>query len=207
MPKWRRGTSKFAAIALVGWVIAVAAPVAATVMIEVPVEDMTRDADAIVHGVVQRSGTQMQLQNGRMEPRTVTQLRVREWIKGGGSDLVTIREIGGEWQGGGMWIDGTPRYAPGEEVIVFLRRAPSSEPASRAGSQASAFYRTYGMAQGKYVVTRGVPGVPSRVTRDLSGIAFTNLGGSTVQHRPDVAVELETFLQLVRDVVAYGGGR
>ncbi len=177
------------------WAAAVAALLwssgaGATVMVELPLEDMVRDADAIVHGVVVRTGTQMVMREGAMEPHTLSTLRVRRWLKGEGGDRVTLRELGGEWQGGGMRIDGTPRYEPGEEVIVFLERSPEDP----------SHFRTYGMVQGKFIVLHGVPGVPSMVRRDLDSIAFARWAGGqmTVEAaQSGPAMELEGFLDLI----------
>jgi len=147
----------------------------ATVMVEVSLEDMTADADAIVRGTVVSSAVQMVFRRGSMDPHTVTGLRVQEWIHGSGEETIRIREIGGDaGQYGGMWISGTPRYEVGEEVIVFLRRDPLD----------ATVYRTYGMAQGKFRVLHGTPGVPSIVTRDLETISFVSWldGRSRVQH-------------------------
>ena len=175
-----------AALAALVW----SAPAGATVLVEVPLEDMVRDADAIIHGVVERTGTQMLVSNDTLEPNTVSVIRVRSWLKGTGGEAVRIREIGGVWQGGGLRIDGTPRYAPGEEVIVFLERRPED------GS-----YRTYGMVQGKFVVMHGVPGVPASVQRDLDGVSFARWidGQMTVQNaQSGPAMVLEGFIDTIR---------
>lgn len=174
----------------------------ATVMVEVPLDEMARDADAIVFGTVTRSGARLELGSDGSQPWTVTEIRVREWIKGGSGERVLVHEIGGEVQDRGMWIEGTPRYRPGEEVVVFLRR-DTIHPDR---------FRTFGMVQGKFVVQRGVPGVPSSLWRDLDGVAFARWaanGTMTVQPGGrEPAMHLETFLDHVRAVVrAVGGAR
>ena len=171
--------------------LAHASPAGATVMVEVPLEALVRDADAIVHGFVERTGTQMVVRDGGLEPRTITVVRVRTWLKGSGGETVVIREIGGEWQNGGMRIDGTPVYGAGDEVVAFLER----------NSEQPSIYRTYAMVQGKFDVVHGAPGVPSMVRRDLASIAFARWvdGEMTVQGAPnDPAMALEPFLDLVR---------
>jgi len=176
-------------------------PAAATVMVELLLEDMARDADAIVHGSVEQSGTQLALQtHGAPEPYTVTTLRVRTWFKGAGAERIVIREQGGEWQGGGRWIDGTPWYRPGEEVVVFLRRDPERPD----------YYRTYGMVQGKFVVRQGVGGVPTTVRRDLGSIAFAHWtdGEMTVQQAgPEPAMQFDALEDRILRVLSLGGGR
>src|SRR5690606_28077463 len=93
----------------------------ATVLVEVPLDDMIFDAESIVLGEVTHVGVQMVVrEDGRLEPWTATTIRVERWLKNGSGETVTLVERGGEWQGGGMRIDGTPEYRPGERVLVFL---------------------------------------------------------------------------------------
>ncbi len=174
-----------------------AVPARATVMVEVSLEDMARDADAIARGTITRTGVRMEFEGGRLEPYSSSELRVSEWLAGGAGDRLVIRERGGEWQGGGHWIDGTPRYRVGEEVIVFLRRDP--EQTDR--------YRTYAMAQGKFVVLRGVPGSSGQVRRDLEGMSFARWAGGGMLLDPAEApvMALDTFLARIRAVRTFFG--
>ena len=166
----------------------------ATVMVELTLEDMARDAVAIVHGRVIRTGGHLGIREGSAEPYTVTTLDVIEWIKGPGGDRVELREIGGELGGGrgGMAIDGVPNYTAGEEVVVFLEDDPDAD-----------FYRTYGMVQGKFVVLHGVPGVPDTVVRDSEAVAFARWteGRMILQRGTRQAMSLETFLDVVAGVL------
>lgn len=181
------------ALSLVGALVGSRAD--ATVMVEVPLEDMARDAVAIVRGRVIHSGTQLVMSAGSLDPHTVTTVQVLDWIKGEEeAPQVVIRELGGTYgpngQGGGMWIDGTPRYAVGEEVIVFLERDPNDP----------AYYRTYAMSQGKFVVIHGLPGVPAAVARDTRAIAFAQWasGRMTISHGGREVMQLDAFVDLVR---------
>jgi hypothetical protein len=166
----------------------------ATVMVEVPLEDMARDADAVVHGVVERTGVQMVMGPQGLEPHTLTRVRVKRWL-GGAQDpqTVTIREFGGRYEGGGTTITGTPEYETGQEVIVFLEEHPEQR----------GDYRTYGFVQGKFVVQRGVPGVPDVVRRDLRSVSFARWaeGKMTVERgEKGPAMQLARFVELVRRV-------
>lgn len=173
--------------------LAIVSTASATVMVEVPLEQMIQSADAIVHGTVIGSRVRLEMRDGALEPQTLTTIRVREWIAGTGGETVELRELGGSWQGGGVRYEGTPEYAAGEEVVVFLERRP----------EAPRDLRTLAMAQGKFVVQHGVPGVPSRVRRDLSGVAFARWadGHQTIERPGDApAMELGAFLDYVRYV-------
>ena len=168
----------------------------ATVMVELTLEDMARDAVAIVHGRVVRSGGHLAIRDGSAEPFTVTTLDVVEWVKGPGGDQIELREIGGELGGdqGGMAIDGVPNYDVGEEVVVFLENDPDGD-----------FYRTYGMVQGKFVVLHGVPGVPDTVVRDAEAVSFARWteGQMVLNRGTRETMALETFLDAVAGALRF----
>jgi hypothetical protein len=172
----------------------VVAPVArATVMVPIPLEDMVRDASAIVHARVIRSGSRLALEDGG-RPHTLTQLEVIEWLSGTGGAQITIDEIGGSHPAGDLVITGTPVYRAGDEVVVFLRSTTSVEGAA---------YRTMGMIQGQFVVRHGVPGVNDTVVRDTSDIGLATWDGgpmSVVEGGREV-MQLEAFLAWIRDTV------
>ena len=194
----------FGAVAVVAalvTVLAAARPARATVMVELALEDMIRDSDAIVRGVVERSAVRMDLRTGQMEPWTITRVRTSNWLKSSSrareSAIVEIEELGGVWNGGGSWIDGTPRYRVNEEVVVILKRDDEGH------------LRTLGMVQGKFVVYRGAPGVPTSIARDLSSVGFARWvdGQMTIaQLRGDPALAFDGFAALVRRMSAYAGG-
>jgi hypothetical protein len=173
--------------------LAISSTASATVMVEVPLEDLIQQADVIVRGTVVSTAVRLEMREGALEPQTVTTIRVREWLAGSGGETVELRELGGVWQGGGVRFDGTPEYRAGEEVVVFLERR----------TDGPRDLRTLAMVQGKFEVRHGAPGVPSCVLRDLSGIAFARWadGQQTVSEPgDDPAMELETFLDFVRRV-------
>ena len=182
-------------------VLSAARPARATVMVELALEDMIRDADAIVRGVVQSSVVRMDLRTGQLEPWTYSRVQTSAWLKSTPrapqASTVDIEELGGVWNGGGSWIDGTPRYRANEEVVVLLKR-------DREGH-----LRTLGMVQGKFVVRRGVPGVPTVLARDLSSVGFARWvdGQMTIgQLRADPAMAFDGFAALVQQLAGYAGG-
>ena len=180
----------FSAIALaLGAAITLAPTAHATVMVEIPLEDLVRDADAIVLGTVERVGVRLQMDpDGQgMDPHTITVVRVSEWLKGSGNDLVTIYELGGVMGEMGLRIDGTPEYRPNQRVVVFLHRVDGR-------------LRTLQMAQGAFEVLPGVPGTPSIVQRDLEaiGLARWTEGQMSVEHGGRSAMRLDDFLAFVR---------
>jgi hypothetical protein len=181
-------------------VLSAAPPARATVMVELALEDMIRDADAVVRGVVEHSAVRMDLRTGQLEPWTVTRVRASAWLKASArapeSAVVEIEEMGGAWNGGGSWIDGTPRYRVNEEVVVLLKRDDEGH------------LRTLGMVQGKFVVRRGVPGVLTVIVRDLSSVGFAHwVDGQMTIGQPHAAPSLtfDAFAALVRQLSSYAG--
>ena len=148
-----------------------ASPAHATVMEELSLERLVQESDAIVLGRVASVNVQMVLRQGSVDPHTLTTVRVDRWLEGSGPASITVRELGGVHRLGGMWIEGTPKYTEGEEVVLFLVRHPEHP------SQ----FRTYGMAQGKLLVRRGVGGTPDLAHRDLEGIAFARWTDGAMQ--------------------------
>lgn len=164
----------------------------ATVMVEVPLERMVREADAIVLGHVERVGVRLvMLPGGGAEPHTITTIRAREWIKGSGGELVRIDEIGGVMEQGGMRIEGTPEYRTGDDVVVFLRRTPEGA------------MRTYAMVQGQFHVVRGIGGADDVVVRDTSAVGFASWasGEMAIEHGGVRAMRLADFLGYLRQMV------
>jgi len=163
----------------------------ATVMVEVPLDRLAAEADVIVHGRVLRTGGRLVGDaDGVFTPHTLTEIEVFESFKGPQISRVLVDELGGEVQGHGMWIDGTPRYRRGEECVVFLRALPDGH------------YRTYAMAQGHFEVRPGVPGVAPVVVRDTSAIGMASWasGPMTIQPGTVASMPLTAFLDYVRDL-------
>lgn len=175
-------------------ILLLALPASATVMVEIPMEDLIATSDVIVHAHVLRTGSQLETYEGHLEPHTITELRIDDWLKGDGEERIAIDEIGGEVDGRGSWIDGTPRYRDGEEVVVFLGRLPGGA------------FRTVGMEQGRFdvVVTASGAGITTLVERDTSTIAFASWVNGRMQVHdggPSPSVEYATFVGFVASVL------
>lgn len=173
-----------------------ARPAQATVMREVPLSELISGSDAVILATVVASEVELVDRGLGPQPETRSTLEVREWLRAdatarGGAPHAVVRELGGVTQDHAYRIDGIPTYAVGEEVVLFLVRHP----------EAPGEYRTYAMVQGRFTVRRGVPGVPSVVTRDLSGLSFAQWAQGQMQvHEPGSPAQLElgAFLDLIR---------
>lgn len=128
----------------------------ATIIARIDLATMARGADAVVHAVVERTGTQMAY-NASTAPWSVAELRVLQWLSGGEGQRLWIRDPGAVWVNGGRPVVGAAVYSPGEEVIVFLRE------------DVGGYYRTHNLAAGKLVVRRD--GEQTMVQQDLEQVS------------------------------------
>lgn len=178
------------ALALV--VAAAVSTARATVLVQPDLATMARGADAVVHAVVERTGTQMAF-NASPAPYSVTELRVLRWISRGQGERVWIRDPGAVWRNGGRTVVGAAAYARGEEVIVFLRK------------DAGKYFRTYDLAAGKLVVRRdGEEPVVEQDLRDVSVLLATPRQGTLAEPAGSSAIASgeRAVLASLRDVLA-----
>jgi hypothetical protein len=185
----RRIISSFLVFASVGLGLGTASPALGTVMVEVPLDRMISDADAIIVGSVESHRTDRAVENGRQAVYTATRVRVQTWLKGHGGSTTEIVERGGSWQGIESRVAGVPEYREGDEVVVFLFRDPLGR------------YRTYGMLQGRFFVRSGIGGAPPVVERPVHGAAFVRWQAGQMTVGPGSSIEMtlpELVLRITR---------
>jgi len=125
---------------------------AAAVARPATVEQLAREADAVVQGRVARMESRW-APDGRHIVTRVT-VRVSRVLRGAAGAEVVLEIPGGAVGGFGQRVDAAPAFEPGEEAVVFLRRI--------AGGRVL----VHGLAQGKFRVERG------EARPDLEGWAF-----------------------------------
>ena len=141
--------------------VLVAVPARAAVVLPQTTESLTRQATAVVRGVIvsQQQGVDAAAHRSILE----TTIRVLEAYKGGPLETATVRQLGRAGKGGRpVLIEGDAKLAPGEEVVLFLKAGRGAE---------AGYWFLLGFGQGKLTVRRDGAGVP-RVERDLSGLSF-----------------------------------
>jgi len=124
--------------------LALAAPVAATMLVQrLPLARVTRAAARIVHGRI------VAVDVGRDDsglPATWITVDIARAVKGGPASRLTIKQYGVATplpDGTLAAIAGMPRYAPGEELVLFLH-----------GESRRGFTSPVGLGQGVYRVRR-----------------------------------------------------
>ncbi|MBI1356668.1 MAG: hypothetical protein GC160_20200 [Acidobacteria bacterium] len=173
-------------------------PLAATLVPEVGFETLVADSEAIVHGTVVRSWTAWD--EGHAAIWTHYEVRVASWLKGSPASTIRISEPGGSVGGVHTQIVGAPRYAVGEEIVVFAHRTPIG------------YLRTSGWSQGKFVVSAGGSGSGNASGKIVSSV---RTGAQIVSAAQPVKTPLSSldrsdlaqFLARVRAEVARGGSQ
>lgn len=109
---------------------------------------------------------------------------------------VVLREPGGVWRGQSERVFGTPEYAVGEDVLVFVSRTRRGE------------LRTTGMAMGKYALHTDRSGVTWATRSFGEGVALFDPARAELRTHPAPdSVPLRQLLQRVRGAAQRRGAR
>jgi PKD repeat protein len=159
----------------------VAGLASATTIVMPADEQLIAKAPVIVDGTV--LSTNAVERDGRIVTETV--VSVARTLKGHAAETITIREIGGELDGRITKVFGTPEFASGEKVLLFLEQTPEG------------LYRTVDLFVGKFSAAQLMDGrrlwfrndVAEKVT--LLEANFEPLAVPNVQRD---AVKFETYV-------------
>jgi hypothetical protein len=146
------------------FVVCMTVATAASAMVVVPADfsEMVASSELVVHGRV--VGARPQVTSDRRTIETVVTVSVVSVIKGAPGDTVYFRVPNGQVGRYRRVMVGAPEFAPGDEVVLFLKGRPPVVP------------MPFGLTQGVYRVARGSDGrgmvtpvmvsdVPGRVVR------------------------------------------
>lgn len=150
----------------------------ATVVPRMDLHSLTHSAGAIVHGRVLRHWSAWDASHRYIWTHYAVQIDDR--LKGSTTDTTVISEPGGVVDGLAMKVAGVPEYRDGEEVVLFLHSTPAG------------YLRCYGLAQGKFTVTRDSGG-QKRVHTDLRGITRTDLPGKSIPRLRAASASIESL--------------
>jgi len=139
-------------IRLTVFLLFLASAASATVFQSTNDRQLTDRSDAVVIATVRDASSHV-----RADGYVVTDYRfdVEQTLKGTAAETITVSEVGGRAGDRFTFIADSAAYAPGERVMVFLRR------------RGDGTYFTTGMAMGKFSFTRNARG-EAVVTRNVS---------------------------------------
>lgn len=166
----------------------------ATTVLNVPLEQMTRESTVILHGRVEAQQVVQEVGTDRI--LTLTAVEVLSPIKGiAKNEVVTLYQVGGTLDGRTMNVIGALKFHEGEEFILF-------------GVRFREMVVSYGMGLGKYAVTlvNGTKSVApqfgnvQRVEPDGKG------GYKPATLTPPTPEALEAFIARVQGLAGVQGG-
>ncbi len=170
-------------LALALALVAASAGVArATLLVALPLPQLTAEAGAILHGVV--TDVRSDWNPSRTHIFTFVTVRADRYLKGDLGSTVTLMEFGGTVGDLRQEIPGVPQFTPGQEVVLFLSVKPPLYPA------------VLSLSQGQFTVTRGADG-RTMLTRNLYGASLVGRGDPLNQPMSLSAFETQVS-QLVR---------
>lgn len=170
----------------------------ATVVIAQSLEELTWAAPVIVRGQV--VAVQTRWDDAHRSISTYAEVVRQEALKGSAPELLLVRQPGGEVGPVGQRVAGAATFIVGEEVVLFLERAPD-EPN---------VFGVYTLAAGKVGFETSALG-ERRAVRHLEGLVFYERNPGAPRFRAVGADDLGTpdeFLRRVRQALANpGAGR
>ncbi len=120
---------------------AAVAPLSATLVERLTLEQLADRSERIVHGRCLRTWSAWDADHQAIW--THCEVEVADPLKGGAAKTVVVSEPGGVVDGVEMTIEGVSRFERGEEMVLFLYRVPNG------------LWRTRGLGQGKFRVAGG----------------------------------------------------
>jgi hypothetical protein len=169
-----------------------ASPASATQVFHVPLEQMARESDVVVHARVTGQRTEWDKNHGRI--LTLTSLVVLDSVKGAKKgDTLTIYQVGGTIDRITTYIPGALQFHKDEEMVFFAMRFRDQ-------------IVSYGMGLGKYGIFQkdGTPYV-SPLYGSVSWVEHTPKGWKPAAPPTASAEPLSGFLKRVR--ASLGGAR
>jgi len=165
---------------------AVAAPLSATLVERLTLEQLADRSERIVHGLCLRAWSAWDANHQAIW--THCEVEVVDPLKGGAAKTVVVSEPGGVVDGVEMTIEGVARFERGEEMVLFLYRVPNG------------LWRARGLGQGKFRVAGG------QVHAALEGLSLLDPIRPPVTRSTDLrrldGLSLDRFKAAIRGVLA-----
>jgi len=170
---------------------------ALALMVELKLEDLTKEADSILRGEV--TDIRSEWNENKTRIYTYITLSVKERIKGASTgNVVTIRQLGGKVGRKSLSVSNSAIFEKGEEAVVFLKPEMVQQAARlhRVGTR-GVIHKIVGKEQGKYNVARG--GVAGRSMVTLGRGTFATTTGAIVT-KAGKQIALEDFIAQIKKV-------
>jgi hypothetical protein len=166
-------------------------PAHATTLRRMTLDELTAAASVVAR--VRCLGSETRFERG--EIWTLTRFEVKELLKGSAPAEIIVRLIGGRVGHLIATVDGVPRFASGEDVILFLEPTPGGE------------LTVTSWVQGTFRVRRDPHTGRESVAQDTSGLAVFDPATRTFRPGGIRNLPLEEFHARVSEAVARNSGR
>jgi len=158
----------------------------ATIMVPLSMDDLAGNSDIIVQGIV--TGRHVFAQGDRIF--TEYTIRVSDVLKGAPGGEVKVVQPGGELGRKGLYVAGVARFAPAEEVILFL------------GKDINGSRDVVGWAQGKFQVRYDEQTKTKFAAQQLQGLSFANQKTGTFSEPAASRIEVNALKAQIKTAVA-----
>jgi hypothetical protein len=154
----------------------------ATTARKLELPELVSQSDTIVQGRVDQVWSQWDA--NRKLIFTYISVSVEEPVKGARLSTVTVKELGGSYNGMNMSVVGMPHFAAGSDVLLFL------------GNNNDGTYHVVGLGQGKYTISNSI------AIANMTGVDFVDnqmheiASGTLVDREP-----LESFKAKIRGML------
>ena len=135
------------------------ASLAATTVLPLTVEELTRQSSQVVEATALNSWTAWNAQHSMIF--TYTRFSVSRTLKGDAAGSVVVREPGGSAGGYTTRVAGVRHWHSGEQAVLFLRPAPTADALEVTGLMQGNYLVSSG-AGGQRTVSNGLPAVSRR---------------------------------------------
>src|SRR6202051_4339785 len=160
--------------------------VRATTLVRLSLDQLAAGSDAVAR--VNFSSAETRWENGTIW--TITTVKVVETMKGNLPGEISVRLPGGRVGHLTATVEGTPRFHPGDDAIVFLKRSP-------AGG-----FTVAGWVEGTFRISRDPRTGSETVTQDSSAFAVFDVATRAVRAEGIRRMPIEEFRSRVAAAVA-----
>ncbi len=165
--------------------------VRATTLVRLSLDQLAAGSDAVAR--VNFSSAESRWENGTIW--TITTANVVETMKGNLPGEISVRLPGGRVGHLTATVEGTPRFHPGDDAIVFLKRSP-------AGG-----FTVAGWVQGTFRISRDPRTGNQTVTQDSSAFAVFDPATRTFRTEGVHRMPMDEFRGRLASAVARGEGK
>ncbi len=146
---------------------------AATIVVPMSVEELTRAASHVVEGHALNSWSAWNAQHTLIY--TYTNFQVTRSLKGAAVETITVKQLGGSAEGYTQKVSGVRHFQAGEDTLLFLRPSVAGDGTLVVVGLMQGNFRMARTSSGEVVVSNGVYGAHALDPQSGAISTFTGL--------------------------------